>query len=413
MTAVAPRFAPDFAVRLNGNAAPAALRASISGVSWQTGLDGSDRVELTLVNENLRWLDHPSLALDGELALSVGYAPDRPEQVFVGEIVGQTASFPSGGGPTLTVVAHDRRHDLQQGTRERWFAIPANCVGQWPMSDVTVASLVSLERALVPIFDPVSAVLSVLFTGAEVAILRNDPGTMQKIIRKQVSESDYDFLGRLARENGWEVLIEHDGALAGRRLRFLSLAEHLSPDVTLRYGQSLADFSPRITNVGQIAGVSARLWIAERKLDFTVTVAWDWDSSSLDISISPGYGTPTSSSKGLETSIMLIEEPLTQFDAARVILAKLLARLNKRLTATGSTVGDPRIRAGRVLRLEGVGAQFGGLYRITSATHTLGSGGYRTQFEVRKEIWFGSIPLAEQGAAHVKFQGQTIPGTGG
>lgn len=410
MATAAPRFAPEFSLRINGQAAPAALRASISGVSWQSGLEGVDRVELTLVNEDLRWLDHKVLALDNELALSMGYAPDPQEQVFVGEIVGQSAAFPGSGGPTLTVVAHDRRHRLQQGAKVRWFAIPAPCIGNWPMSDPTVASLVSLERELIPIFDPLSATLSVLFSAAEVAIQRDDPGAVQKIIRKQVSESDYDFLRRIAGENGWEMLVDHDGPLGGRRLRFMSPAEHRSAAVTLKYGQSLADFTPRLTTVGQIAGISARFWRPEIKMDFTVVVSWDWDRSSLDVSISPGYGLPGGSSEKTG-SILLIEEPLTQFTAARVILSKLLARLNQRLTGSGSTVGDLRIRAGRVMRLEGVGEKFGGLYRITSATHTLDAGGYRTQFEVRKEIWFGSIPLVEQGAVRVRFQEQTLPGT--
>ena len=31
-------------------------------------------------------------------------------------------------------------------------------------------------------------------------------------------------------------------------------------------------------------------------------------------------------------------------------------------------------------------AQGGGTYRLTSVTHTIGTGGYRTSFEVRKEI---------------------------
>src|SRR3954471_16473549 len=102
MTAASLRFAPEFQVRIRGQAVPAALRASVSSVSYQSGLDGADRVELTLVNENLRWLDHPLLRLDNELALSMGYAPDPLEQVFVGEIIGHTAAFPSSGAPTLT-----------------------------------------------------------------------------------------------------------------------------------------------------------------------------------------------------------------------------------------------------------------------------------------------------------------------
>ena len=55
-----------------------------------------------------------------------------------------------------------------------------------------------------------------------------------------------------------------------------------------------------------------------------------------------------------------------------------------------------------MLRIEGVGEQFGGLYRVTSVTHTLDGGGFRTSFEVRKEIWFGSIPLPDQGAVPVR-----------
>jgi hypothetical protein len=58
--------------------------------------------------------------------------------------------------------------------------------------------------------------------------------------------------------------------------------------------------------------------------------------------------------------------------------------------------------------LEGLGQQFGGLYRVTSATHNIDGGGYRTSFEVRKEVWFGSIPALEQGAPKLSLQGQRI-----
>ena len=54
--------------------------------------------------------------------LELGYAPDPLETVFVGEITGVEASFPSGGMPTLTVVAHDFLQRLtvgHQGPRVR------------------------------------------------------------------------------------------------------------------------------------------------------------------------------------------------------------------------------------------------------------------------------------------------------
>jgi hypothetical protein len=105
----------------------------------------------------------------------------------------------------------------------------------------------------------------------------------------------------------------------------------------------------------------------------------------------------------LDRSVSLLDEPLTLSSAPRVIIGKLIPLLNRRLTGGGSTVGDPRIQAGVVLRIEGVGQQFGGLYRVTSATHTVDGSAYRTSFEVRKEIWLGSIPLPAQGAIPARW----------
>jgi uncharacterized protein len=398
------RYVPDFRVTIFGMPVPAALRASILSVTLQSGLEGADRVDLTLVNENLRWLDHPLLALDNPLALSIGYAPDPLEQMFVGEIVSHSASFPSGSVPTLAIAAQDRRQRLQQGTKVRWFARNVTCEGNSPIPDTAVAGMVSLENHLIPILDPISAALAVLIGRADEAMAQGDRQRLQQIIRKQIGESDYDFLHRICRENVWEMTIDHSGPFGGQQLRFMSPLSHMAPDVVLQYGRSLIDFTPRITNVGQIAGVSVKIWQPEIKMEFTVSVSWDWDRNSLNLKISPGFGTQAPSNDDDESEgnkMMLVEEPVNQHTAPRVILAKLLAKLNQRLTCSGSTIGDPRIKAGVVVRIEKVGAQFGGLYRITSANHSLDGGGYRTSFEARKEIWFGSIPAIEQGAVRL------------
>ena len=42
--------------------------------------------------------------------------------------------------------------------------------------------------------------------------------------------------------------------------RFLSPLGHLDADATLRYGASLIDFTPKITQVGQVASVSVYVW---------------------------------------------------------------------------------------------------------------------------------------------------------
>jgi hypothetical protein len=391
------RYVPDFRLSIADAPAPPELRASVSKLVHSSGLQGADRVELTLANDALRWLDNPLFALDTPLVLSMGYGDSGVEQVFVGQIVGFGADFPANGAPTVTVTAQDARYRMTQGTKVRWFAIPLPSLGNFPLPDLATASIGALENFLIPIFDPVGAALSILLGGVEAAVSIADPGGAQKFIRKQANESDYQFLSKVARENGWEMIVDHTGSMAGHKLRFMSLLGHLDADVTLIYGASIIDFAPRISNVGQILSIGGYVWVAPIKLAFNIVLGWDWDRMALTLAIYPaGPVLPDP-----VPSDHLITNPLTLASAPRELIGKLIPKLNKRLTATGSTLGDPRIQAGKVLSIQGVGVQFGGLWRVTDATHTIDATGYHTHFEVRKEIWFGSIPAHAQGASPV------------
>ena len=391
------QFAPDFALKLDGQPVAAELRGCIQSVRCHTGYEGLDEVEVTLANDGLRWLDNRQFKLDTALTLAMGYAPNPLVQVFDGEVVARGASFPSGGAPTITVTAHDRRHRMDEGKKVRWFAIPLPCPGNLPVPDLATVSLVTLENLMLPIFDPVGAALSIILGGVDTIVAITDPDSAQKVIRKQANESDYAFLGRIAAENGWDVRVEHDGPLGGRLLHFTSSLDHLDADFTYGYGRSLIEFAPRLTTVGQIFTVGGFVWVPAIKMTFHVALGFDWDRMSLTLSIFPG-----SVPLNMRPGDYLIEEPLTPTSIPRKLVSELIPKLNKRLTATGSVVGEPRMRVGNVLRIEGAGEEFGGLYRATGVTHTIDNSGFRTSFEARKEIWFGSIPLADQGAIPVR-----------
>lgn len=392
------RFAPEFTLLLDGKEIPMELRASILSIHCQTGYEGLDEVEVTLANGKLRWIDNPLFKLDTSLRLKLGYAPDPLVQVFDGEVVARGASFPSGGVPTFSITAHDRRHKMRDGKKVRWFAIPLPCPGNIPLPDIATASIVTLENLLLPIFDPVGAALSIILGGIDTFVAVTDPYSAQKVIRKQANESDYDFLNRIAQENGWDVLMEHDGPVGGHLLRFTSSLDRLTADFTFKYGRSLIDFAPRVSKVGQIVTVGGFVWIPAIKMTFTVTLGFDWDRMSLTLAVYPGV-VPI----GMQPGDYMVDEPLTLTAIPRRLVSELIPKLNKRLTASGTVIGDPTVRAGNVIRIEGAGEEFGGLYRATSVTHTIDSGGFRTQFEGRKEIWFGSIPLADQGAIPLRM----------
>jgi hypothetical protein len=414
------RFGPDYRLELDGKPISSALRASITSISHVNALEGADRVEIGISNHHLRWTDDPSLGPGVPVRLSLGYNPAQFEQMFVGEIVSVQASFPSDGQPTLTVAAHDRFERLREAVKTRWYAVPLPFLGNKPVPDPAIAALTSVESGFIPIIDPVGAAISVLIYGASILAAAGDQGEIEKVIRLQDGESDLEFLQMIASENGWEMLVDHSGDLGGHKLRFMSPLDRLEPVRTFAYGSSLLDWSPRLTTVGVIASITGFLRVPAIKTVFEVTVGYDWDNASLDIAIRPAIGgrlpaPPDDRERrrpgGDEERKLVLHENLSLVSAPRRIISELLPKLNNRITGSGSVVGDTGLKAGDVVQLEGLGKEFGGRYRITSASHTIDSGGYRTSFEGRKEIWFGSIPAMDQGAVEVSVPFAEVGGS--
>jgi uncharacterized protein len=233
------------------------------------------------------------------------------------------------------------------------------------------------------------------------------PQEAQHSVRTEHGVSDFDFLSGIAKDNGWEMYIDHSLEPKGYMLRFQFLIQDYSPSVTLQWGQSLMEFTPRLTTVGDIWGVTARVWIASLQVEFVIAVNWDYDNASFNLMIYPGLG-DVATVLGDKASSAISIKPTGFPNSLREILTELLPRLNNRLTGTGSTIGNPAIKPGKVINLAGLGSQFSGLYRITSATHTLDTGGYRTNFKVRKEVWFGGIPVPSGPGGLVRVQGQSV-----
>lgn len=395
-------YAPEFRIRINRETLPAALRGSVMSVSYQDGIEGADRVEVTFANPNLRWLDHALLAVENELSLSIGYAPDPLEEVFVGEITGVDPTFPSGGMPTLRIAAHDFLQRLTAGTKDRAFALNVPCIGKFPIPDPVVVTLVAGVRGLVAAVDPVGAALSFLVLLITYMI---DPLEAKNAIRFQRGESDFDFLSRIAKENGWEMFIDHTTAPKGKVLRFKFSATDLSPSVSLRWGQTLMDFSPRFSTIGQVQGVALTIWLPSIKLELAVFLSWDFDRAAFDLRVYPKISNLAQVLGAKVDDYLKIDTTGGPALAIRKMLVELLTRLNNRLTGSASTIGNPKIKAGQVINLEGLGEQFSGLYRITSTNHTFDGSGYKTTFEVRKEVWFGSIPTPKGISGLVRVRG--------
>jgi phage protein D len=388
------RFAPEFRLRINGRDIPAALRSSITSVRYQDGTQSADRVEVGIANVDLRWLQKHIRGLgfqpfptgvqagplrigatpdglfdvDNTLALALGYAPDDLRDVFAGDITGVEASFPSGGVPSMTVVAHDYLHRLSEGSSARGFG---------PLPDAVIAMILSAENLLIPMIDP--AVMGASTAIAAVNYVFGGAG------RKQRAQSDLELLKEIAAQYDSDFWVDGDTLYLSR-----FVPKEYTPRLTLRWGESLLDFSPRINTVGQVEAAAMTFTLREIPLSFVVTVFFDFDREVLGVKVVPGQaaaGKKSSTGGATKTTIdQPVSNPADLINSALVVARELRTKLNNRLTGSGSAVGDPEIRAGTVIRLEGLGPDFSGDYRVTSASHSIDAGGYRTSFEARKEL---------------------------
>jgi uncharacterized protein len=387
-----PRYVPDYRIQINDRDLPAALRSSITSVKHEEGQNAADRVEINLANQNLRWLQKhirglgfrpfPSgmkigslpgasvtpaglFDMDNKLTLAMGYALEGIEPMFVGEITGVEANFPNGDMPSMTLVAHDYLHRLSAGSYSRGFG---------PLPDFIVASILAFENRLIPLIEPI--IVGASTAVAAVNLIFNGSG------RKQEGQSHLELLTKLAETYDAEFWVEGDILYLSRFMK------EYAPRMTLTWGESLLEFAPKVTTVGQAFGVAMKFTLREIPLDFLVSVFYDFDRESVGISVLPGAAAPAAKTGGPVFTIIdrPVGSPADIMNSALVIAHELRTKLNNRMTAKGSAIGDPRIRSGAVLRFDGLGPDWSGDYRVFSATNTIDANGFRTSFEVRKEL---------------------------
>jgi phage protein D len=351
-------YVPDFELTLQGQPIPADLRASVMKVHFEESLEAADRVEVELANQGLRLLDDPLFSLNASMELSLGYRPSGILPVFKGTLTGIDPVFPASGMPTITLSAHDYMSRLTEGTKERSFP--------WFLPDSLVAVIVAGENFLITEPDPAAAVVGAL------NVFNQEP-------RSQYKQSDYKFLRQIAAEYGFDMWVDGDFM----NFRFL-LPELPPPEIRLTWGESLVEFAPHYTSIGELVAITLKVWIQELQTELAVQARWDGDSVSfrvipamfaeMDETVDVGIGLPD----------IPLDNPV---DAVKWVIGDLRRRINNRTTGKGTALGDPRLRVGQVITLDGIGDSFSGSnYRLTGVSHTVDASGYKTGFEVRKEL---------------------------
>ena len=283
-------------------------------------------------------LDDSKFEVGAELEVKLGATNDRTTKtIFKGEIVTVEPDFQAGSA-SMVVRAYDRSHRMMRSRKQRTFM------------DVTISDIVKKicrEHGL----------------SAQVEA----SGERFKVV-VQNSESDWDFIWRLAQRIGFELTLD-DTTCVFRK-----------PDlggapVELTYPDDLHAFRPRITAVQQVQTVNVRGWDSLSK---RVVVGTE---SSPDQVTEAGITRQQVRNKFPGAVIDIGGQSFASSKEANDLAKATLNQLaNAYLAAEGECDGNPLIKAGTTLKISGVGEKFSGTYRIAKAVHTLTTGGYTTQF---------------------------------
>ena len=335
---------PDFAIRIDGAALPVPAQSDVRSVTLEESVGSPSWFGIELSNwdeEKLQvaWSDGSLFAVGGTVEISLGYV-DALTKVMVAEITSLEPVFAADSPPTLLVGGYSHAHRLARSRRTRSFL---------KMKDSAIAAQVAREAGL-----------RAEVTDTKVAL----PYVVQ------ANQTDWAFLRERAARIGHEVFVR-DKVLHFRPPQTAGTATQ-----TLQLGDEITEFRPRLSTVGQVGEVTVRGWDVKAKKVVVGKAATGQERSAMGA----GSTGPRTAAKafGKAATVQVDLAPGSKAEADQIALGDFDATALGFVRATVECTGQPGLRAGIVVRIEGAGTRFSGPYYVTTVTHVLDSSGYRT-----------------------------------
>jgi phage protein D len=168
-------------------------------------------------------------------------------------------------------------------------------------------------------------------------------------------------------------------------LRFGPPREDREPEVELVFAPTsrLKRFSARLRTLTRGSEIEYRGWDVNRKDGISAKARRG------DEYVIPVRGQQSGfeySTGGFQASPAAVIDEVLVDDTDAQNLAKAAYRRSLRgfISGDGASVGNPQIRAGRTIRLLGLGPKFSGVYYVVASKHHFSARGYETTFEVRR-----------------------------
>jgi uncharacterized protein len=371
-------YVPQFQVSVAGLDLKDGILRDVMQVTYRDSIEEIDSFELVVNNWDAGTRQpqpkyeppspptHPGLFDPGQkLELRMGYVGEMT-LMLTGVITTLEPNFPEASYSTLSVRGLNVLHELR--TEQHTYS--------WTDkrdSDIAV------ELGNMP--------LKAGHAGLGIKV-KVDPPKDEKKEDFVMMNNQYDvvFLLERARRHGYEVILYEKSDINPERMLSFAPPEskRVPANYRLEWGKTLTSFKPKLDTGCVLASVTWRGW--DRKNDQLIEEKATWDDNDV---VPPG---PERDHMKLLVQAfggrndVRITPPVRSKDKAKELAIQTLKRgFQQVITASGVTVGLPELRAGRNVEIAGLGTRYSGTYYVTSTTHTIGDGGYRTQFEARRD----------------------------
>lgn len=278
---------------------------------------------------------------------------DPPQPLISGEVTALEAEYDTGG--TFTVIrGYDQTHRFFRGRRTASYQ-------QMTASDVatTIAQRAGLKVGEVTATTTVFPHLG------------------------QAGQTDWEVLSRLARDNNLEIAVR-DGSFSLTPPAAASGApaaggQATSDPLVLRLGVDLLRFRSVLTSAHQVSSVEVRGWDVATKQALTASEPAATERITLPTvkpqDLASAFGSPVY----VATDVPYRTQ--AEVDTAAKALADEVASAFAEFE--GVARGNPQLRAGAAVSVDGLGAPFDGKYTITTSRHRFDpTTGYSTAFSV-------------------------------
>lgn len=361
MTVQTDFYVPDFEIIINGQSFRYGRNVDVMSVSITETINQADSFSITVREHNpkpgrfasgdLAWLDNNLFDEGNQIEIELGYQNNRAVKLK-GHIMGMNVNFPESGAPTLTVRGYSLYHQLHRKKRRKPFDAK---------TDSGIAREIAGALGLRPDVKEVD---------------------MQHPLVSPIGTSYAAILEERAKRLNFEVKVKDD-TLIFKRPTYLVSA---SPALTLVWGESLRSFAPNVSIHNMPTKIEARNTQTGQggsKKEALVGSATVEDVPSVLGSTS---GLARAKDSFGDSVLLAGDQRLASPGEAKSLpKAEMERRALDYIVAHGSCIGNPQLVSRQVIELKGLGKRFSGKYYVTSTTHTIGTNGYLTEFEAKRD----------------------------